>query len=100
MSLIAIGKVLAFPGSPFHPAAMVRALQGLRVPFDFKRTHEYRARYPEIPWPSTAYVILPIRDVVEALGAQNRIEAMIYWRDTARPYYLAIPVTCCTLNKD
>lgn len=81
-----------------HPASAIRALRGIRVPFDLDRLAGYLSRNKKLPPPSTAYLAIPLNDVVEALGMLNRMEALIYWRDTVRPYYIAIPVHCCDLE--
>ncbi len=81
-----------------HPEPYVRALRGIRVPFDLDRLAGYLARHHKSPPPSTAYLAIPVGDVVEALGMLNRIDALIYWRDTVRPYFIAIPVRCCDLE--
>lgn len=81
-----------------HPESAIRALRGIRVPFDLDRLAGYLARHRKAPPPSTAYLAIPVGDVVEALGMLNRIDALIYWRDVVRPYFIAIPVACCDLE--
>lgn len=99
MRFIVIGAVRALPDSIAHPEPMIAALKGLCVPLDLGRFCDYVARHPKFRLPSTAYLPVPLMDIVEALGGRGRIEAMIYWRDVIRPYYIGIPVTCCTINE-
>lgn len=96
--MVIIREVPTLLAGDNHPESAVRALRGIRVPFDLDRLAGYLSRHQKSPPPSTAYLAIPIGDVVEALGMLNRIEALIYWRDTVRPYYIAVPVRCCDLE--
>lgn len=88
-----------FPFGDNHPASFVRALRGIRVPFDLDRLASYLAQCQKSPPLSTAYLAIPLNDIVEGLVMLNRIDALIYWRDTIRPCYIAIPVRCCDLEE-
>ncbi len=99
MQTIIVKNITALPGETVHPQTMIRALNGIPIPFDLQRAYTQIMNQPKLRLPSTAYLPVLIMDIVEALGAHNRIEAMIYWRDVIRPYYLAIPITSCTLNE-
>jgi hypothetical protein len=81
-----------------HPEPFVRALRGIRVPFDLERLAGYLNQQRKTPPSSTAHFAIPLNDVVEALCMLNRIEAAIYWRDTVRPYFIIVPVACCDLE--
>lgn len=99
MKFIAIGEVRALPDGMIHPEPMLQALKGLCVPFDLARFCDYVARHPKLTLPSTAYLPVPLMDIVTALGTRNRTDAIIYWLYVIRPYYIGIPVACCTINE-
>jgi hypothetical protein len=99
MRTIKIHRAPVWLNGEVHPEAMRRALDGLSVPFDLDRAYALIGRRAGVRLPPAGYLPIPLMDVVEALGARNRIDAMIYWRDIIRPHYIAVPVALCTLNE-
>ncbi len=99
MRTLYIREVPTLDPGDHHPASAVRALRGIRAPFDLDRLAGYLARHQKLPPPSTAYIAIPLGDIVEGLAMLNRVEALIYWRDVVRPYYVAVPVACCDLEE-
>ena len=98
MRTLYIREVPTLDPGDHHPASAVRALRGICVPFDLDRIAGYLARYGKRP-PATSYVAIPLDDIVAGLVRLNRVDAVIYWQDVVRPYYVAVPVACCDLEE-
>ncbi len=88
--------VRGLPGTSGHPEEMVRALVGIGFPFNLAVVNETLfGRHSKWQRPPSTFLPVPMNAIVEGLAEKGRTNAVRYWRDNARPPFLAIPVACC-----